>query len=62
LPLVITFGVLVIAGIIVICCAAYIIRAESFEFSAVILKLVSISIKIISPDGRGRRKRRAAKS
>jgi hypothetical protein len=57
-----TLGAFVLAGVIVICCAAYIIRAESFEFSAVILKLVSISIKIISPDGRGRRKRRAAKS
>jgi hypothetical protein len=52
----------ILAGIIVICCVAYTIGAESFEFSAVILKVVSISIKIISPTGRRRSKRRAARS
>ena len=52
----------ILAGIIVVCCAAYTIGAESFEFSVVILKVVSISIKIISSPGRRRSKRRAARS
>ena len=33
----------------VLCFAAYKIKAESFEFTTVILKFVSFSIRIISP-------------
>ena len=50
-------GVMVIAALGVICLAAYKIKAESFEFSAAVLKLFSFSIKIMSPsDRRGRHK------
>jgi hypothetical protein len=43
-----TLGITVLAEIIVICFAAYKINANSFEFTAVILKLISLSIKIRS--------------
>jgi hypothetical protein len=46
-------GVLVLAGIGVLCFAAYKINAESFEFSTAFLKLVSFSIKIMSPGQHG---------
>ena len=51
---VVAVGVLIIAALGVLCLAAYKIKAGSFEFSAAILKLFSFSIKIISPDKRGR--------
>ena len=43
-------GVLVLTGIAILCFAAYKIKAESFEFTTAILKLVSFSIKIVSSD------------
>jgi hypothetical protein len=42
-------GILVLVGISVLSIVAYKINAESFEFSTAILKLVSFSIKIMSP-------------
>ena len=42
-------GILIILALGVICFAAYKIKAESFEFSTAILKLISFSIKITSP-------------
>ncbi len=45
-----------IAGIVVVCFTAYKIKAESFEVSAAIWKLISFSIKIKSPDRRGKDK------
>ncbi|MGH3156326.1 MAG: hypothetical protein ACRDNF_07120 [Streptosporangiaceae bacterium] len=47
-------GVLILVGVIVVCFAAYKIKAESFEVSTAILKLISFSIKIKSPDRRRR--------
>ena len=43
------FGALILAGLAIACFAAYKIKAESFELSATILKLLSLSIKIRSP-------------
>jgi hypothetical protein len=45
-------GVLLLLVVIILCFSAYAIRAESFEFSAVILRLFTFSIKIISPHSR----------
>ena len=45
---VVVVGVLVLAGIIVICVAAYIIDAESFEIKSRLWKIASVSIKIKS--------------
>ncbi len=44
----------IIAALGVLCLAAYIIDAESFEFSASIPKLLLFSLKIISRDRRRR--------
>jgi hypothetical protein len=43
-------GILTLIIVSVICYAAYKIKAQSFEVSTAIFKLVSFSIKIISPD------------
>lgn len=45
-------GIIVLAEIIVICFAAYKIAASSFDFTVMIWKLISLSIKIRSPGGR----------
>jgi glycerol uptake facilitator-like aquaporin len=43
-------GTLILIALGVLCFAAYKIKAESFESTTAILKLISFSIKIISPD------------
>jgi O-antigen/teichoic acid export membrane protein len=48
----VVIGMLVLTALAVLCFAAYKIKAESFEFSTAILKLVSFSIKIMSPNGK----------
>ena len=55
LAIVIVAGVLLLAGLVVVCYAANKIKAESFEFSAGIWKILSLSIKIVSPNKRGDR-------
>ena len=50
--IVVLVGLLILAALGVICFAAYKIKAESFEFSTAIFKLVSFSIKIMSPEQR----------
>lgn len=55
---VIVAGILVVVIVSVICFAAYMIKAESFEFTTVFLKAVSFSIKIVSPDHRDQRRPR----
>jgi hypothetical protein len=49
MTIIIAFGILILAGIVIVCFAAYMIKAESFEVSTAILKLISFSIKIHSP-------------
>ena len=49
-------GVFTLAGLVIVCFEAYKIKAESFEFSTGIWKLLSFSIKIRSPEGRAREK------
>jgi hypothetical protein len=54
-----------IVALVVVCVTALCAlngRAQSFEGKVVILKVVCISIKIISPTGRRRSRRRAAGS
>lgn len=46
---IVAIGLLILAGIAIICFAAYKIKAESFELSTSFLKLISLSIKIRSP-------------
>lgn len=56
--MVIAVGVLIITVLAVLCLAAYMIKADSFEITAAVLKLFSFSVKIKSPDkgsGRGGR-------
>jgi multisubunit Na+/H+ antiporter MnhC subunit len=48
----VVIGMVVLTALIVLCFAAYKIKAESFEFTTAILKAVSFSIKIMSPDDR----------
>jgi hypothetical protein len=53
---IVVVGVLLLVALGVVCLAAYMINAESFEFSTAILRLVSFSIKVRSP-GTARRRR-----
>ena len=45
---VVVVGALILAGIIVICVAAYIIDAESFKIKSHLWKIASVSIEIKS--------------
>ena len=47
-------AVLAIVVLCIVCIAAYMIRAESFEFTTVFLRVISLSIKIVSPNARDR--------
>lgn len=47
-------GIVAIAVLCIVCVAAYMIRAESFEFTTVFLRVISFSIKIVSPNARER--------
>jgi len=42
-------GALILATVIVICLAAYKIKAQTFEFSTLIMNFVSLTIKITAP-------------
>jgi len=48
---VVAVGVLLLLTVIIVCLTARAIKAECFEFSAGISKVVTFSIKIISPSG-----------
>ena len=46
----ITLGTMILLALSILCFAAFKLRAESFEFSTAILKIVSFSVKIRSPE------------
>jgi hypothetical protein len=48
LATVVVVGIFALAGFAVVCYAAYKLKAESFEFTTVVWKIVSFSIKIAS--------------
>jgi hypothetical protein len=55
-------GGVLLAALALLCFTAYIIGAETFEFSAAILRLVSLSLKIKSPTRRAARVRRTRRT
>ena len=46
----ITLGTMLLLALSILCFAAFKLKAESFEFSTAIWKIVSFSIKIRSPE------------
>lgn len=56
---VIIIGVVILIALSIICITAYMIGAESFEFTTAIGKIASLSVKMRSPGKRGRSVRKA---